>query len=243
MVGVLSPSRAIRQSRRIDARVPISILVLLAAVAGAMAFFTANNDTRSVLVATHELPAGATLTASDVAIAHVRVDDSLYGAALHEQALTQLVGKQLAEPVHAQQMLVQAQISTRPVIGPNEAAMTIPVNPTTAIAGRVRAGDSVQVIATLNKGKPETKTAVVLPRVKVYDVAFDQRPTAINTGGSGSANAQQGQVSAVTLILSPEQAVQLSAARWNGDLDVVLLPPEQAVTSPVPQSSEAGHGE
>jgi flagella basal body P-ring formation protein FlgA len=96
-----------------------------------MLLFNATNDSRAVLVATRNLPAGATLTAADVAIAHVRVDDSLYQAALPEQSMAQVVGKQLAEPVHPQQMLVRDQISTRPSIAATESAMTIPVSPNT----------------------------------------------------------------------------------------------------------------
>jgi hypothetical protein len=30
------------------------------------------------------------------------------------------------------------------------------------------------------------------------------------------------------LIVSQEQALQLTVAKWNGDLDVALLPPEGA---------------
>ena len=34
-----------------------------------------------------------------------------------------------------------------------------------------------------------------------------------------------GQISWITLVIGPDDAVKLSEARWNGDLDVVLLPP------------------
>ncbi len=231
VAGALSPTRAIRQSRRIDARVPVSILILLAAIGGALVFFSANNDTRGVLVATHDLPAGATLTSGDLAIARVRVDDSLYQAAIQQASLSQIVGKQLAEPVHAQQLLVPAQVSSRPVIGPNDVAMTIPVGPSSAVGGRIRAGDSVRVIATLNKQKPDAKTSVVLDRARVYDVGYAQGVTSV-TGAAPADPARTGQIAWITMLLGADDAVKLSEARWNGDLDVVLLPPD-----PQPQSN------
>jgi len=229
IAGALSPTQALRRSRHLDGRALVGVLLTLAAVGGAMLLFNATNDSRAVLVATRNLPAGATLSAADVTVAHVRVDDSLYQAALSEQSMTQVVGKQLAEPVHPQQMLVRDQISTRPSIGANESAMTIPVSPSSAVAGRIRPGDSVEVLATLNKGKPDSKVSVVLPRVSVYDVSYYQRLAAVNTSNASDANpTSQGQISTVTLILTNEQAQSLALARWNGDLDVILLPPTSA---------------
>src|ERR1041384_6099217 len=107
-VAALSPPRAIRQPRRLDARALFGPFLLLLATAGSIAFWGVSSDTRAVLVATRDLPAGATLTATDPALARVRVDEAIYSAAIADDELTNLVGKQLAEPVHAQQLLVRA---------------------------------------------------------------------------------------------------------------------------------------
>ena len=100
-----------------------------------------------------------------------------------------------------------------------------------AVAGHIRPNDAVTVLATFDKGKPDSKTSVVLPRVRVYDVGYDQSAPVVNTGGSaGATAASQGQITTVTLILDnpKQQESQLAQAKWNADLDVVLLPPSAA---------------
>src|SRR5687768_1275166 len=176
----LTPARAIRQPRRVDLRAVFGLFLLLLATGGSIAFWSASSDTRAVLVATRDLPAGATLSAGDLAVARVRVDDAIYEASLPAAAREELIGRQLAEPVHAQQLLVRAQLSSRPPLQPDQLALTIPIRPDTAVGGRVRPGDYVQVLATSGKGKPESETFVVVRRVRVHDVGRDERVTGVN---------------------------------------------------------------
>jgi pilus assembly protein CpaB len=223
----LTPARAIRQPRRVDLRAVFGLFLLLLATGGSIAFWSASSDTRAVLVATRDLPAGATLSASDLAVARVRVDDAIYEASWPAAAREELIGRQLAEPVHAQQLLVRAQLSTRPPLQPDQLALTIPIRPDTAVGGRVRPGDYVQVLATSGKGKPESETFVVLRRVRVHDVGRDERVTVVNTAGAAETAprpAAQGPVSTLTLVVTQDQALELARARWNGELDVALLP-------------------
>ena len=226
----LSPTRALRQPRRLDLRAVFGIFLTLVATGGSIAFWSASSDTRAVLVATRELPAGATLTQGDLAIARVRVDDDIYAAAVPAAEQAGVIGKQLAEPVHAQQILARAQISSRPALASDQMALTIAVSPETAVGGRVRPGDSVQVLVTTDKGKPEAKTAVVLPRVTVYDVGRDQRSLVVSTSGAGDSDTRsgvRGPLASLTLIVTQEQAIQLAQAKWSGELDVALLPAQQ----------------
>lgn len=222
----LTPSRALRRPRRIDMRAVLGVFVMLVAFAGSLAFWTLSSDARAVVVATRDLPATSVLSASDLAVSQVRVDDAIYQTAIPASELSSLVGKPLAEPVHAQQMLVRAQVAPRPPLGADRLALTIAVSPETAVGGRLRPGDWVQVLATLNKGKPDTRTTVVLPRVSVYDVGYDPRTTAFSTDVTNNGVAQ-GTAKWVTLIVTPDQARQLAEAKWSGDLDVALLPPAQ----------------
>jgi pilus assembly protein CpaB len=224
---LLSPTRALRQPRRLDLRAMFAVFLLLLATGGAIAAWSAMSDTQAVLVATRDRPAGATIGPTDLAVARVRLDDALYQAAVPANELDRLVGRPLAEPIHARQLLVRAQLASRPPLGPNQLALTIPASAQTAVGGRLRPGDSVQVLVTIDKGKPEARTTVVLPRVTVFEVGHDERAAVVNTaGGDASGRATQGPITWVTLILSPEQAVQLARARWAGELDLALLPPQ-----------------
>lgn len=223
---LLSPTRTLRRPRRLDLRAVFGLFLMLLAIAGSVTLWSRTTETRAVLVATRDLPAGATLAAGDLAVAHVQVDDQIYGAAVPADELSVLVGRQVAEPVHAGQLLARAQVSERAPLAPNEQLLTIPASVQTAAGGRVRPGDAVRVLLTTNKGRPEARTTVVLGRVTVHDVGYDERGAVINTGGADAAGRSRPQrpISWLTLIVTEEQALQLAQAKWAGELDVALLP-------------------
>jgi Flp pilus assembly protein CpaB len=226
--AALTPARALRQPRRIDARAILGVLLMILTTGGAVVFWTASSDTRSVLVATRDLPAGATLGPQDLATARVRVDDAIYQATVPALDEGSLVGRQLGEPVHANQLLARAQVSARPRLGPDQVALTIATSPDTAVGGTLRSGDQVEVLLTTNKGKPDERTTVVLPRVTVYDVGFAPGVAAVGTAPADRA-AVPSQVRWLTLVVDgKDQVMALAGAKWAGELDVALLPPAQS---------------
>src|ERR1051326_8531958 len=112
-VATLSSTRTLRRPRRADPRAIVGLVLTLASLAGSVAFWVSATDTRPVLIATHDLPAGATLRGADLGVAYVRVDDAVSRAALPADTLQTLVGRQLGEPVHAQQVLARAQVDRK----------------------------------------------------------------------------------------------------------------------------------
>jgi len=223
-VATLTPARALRRPRRADPRALIGVFVTLAALAGSVAFWVSSSDARPVLVATRDLPVGATLRASDLTTAYVRMDDALYRAALPADMLGSIVGRQLGEPVHAQQVLARAQVANTAGLSADQVAITIPVRPESAVDGRLRPGDNVQVLVTVvDKTRNEAHTRQILDRAQVFEVGRDQ------AFGSSSVTAEsdspsRGTISSVTLAITAEQARQLAEARRTGELDVLLLP-------------------
>jgi pilus assembly protein CpaB len=218
----LSPARALRRPRRLDMRAIFGLFLLLVAVIGSVAFWSASASTTTVLEATRDLPAGAMVTSADLAIARVRVDDATYQAAVPAGELSTVVGKQLTDPLHAHQILARAQLSSHLPLSKNQMVLTIPVNADTAAGGHVRAGDVVEVLVTTGKDTPAPRTHVVLPRVAVYDVGHDQSLTTVSTNSSTSS--APGSVSSLTLIVTQQQALALAQAKWAGQLDVALRP-------------------
>jgi Flp pilus assembly protein CpaB len=207
----------------VDWRVVLGVVLTLGAILGALAFWLSISDARAVVIATRDLPAGTILTADDLAVVQVRVDDAMYEADVPGTALNDLVGKALAEPAHAQQLLVRAQVSTRPLLGPDQVVLSIPVSPATAVGDQVRIGDAVEVILTTNKGKPDAQASVVLPRATVYAVGHDR--AAANSGGGTSETVATGAVVWLALVVTPDQAIDVSRAMGAGELNVALLPP------------------
>jgi Flp pilus assembly protein CpaB len=228
-VATLTPARALRRPRRADPRALIGVFLTLAALAGSVAFWVGGSDARPILIATRDLPAGATLRSSDLTLAYVRMDDTVYRAALPADALDSLVGRQLGEPIHAQQVLARAQVADRLGLAPDQVAMTIPARPDSAVDGRLRPGDSIQVLVTIiDKNKNEAHSRQVLDRAPVLEVGRDQS----FSGSSSSAAADgdgltRGSITSVTLAVSADQARQLAEARHTGELDVLLLPPQE----------------
>jgi Flp pilus assembly protein CpaB len=231
-VATLSPTRALRRPRHADPRALVGIFLTLAALAGSVAFWVSATDTRPVLIATRDLPAGATLHASDLGITYLRVDDVVYSAALPADMLDSLVGRQLGEPMHAEQVLARAQLADQHGLTGAQVAITIPAHPDSAVDGQLQPGDWVQVLVTItDKGRNEAHAHQVLDRVQVYEVGRDA--SLATTGGSGldSAESSRGPISSLTLAVTPDQALQLAEARRTGDLDVLLLPPADSVNS------------
>jgi pilus assembly protein CpaB len=218
----LSPTRTLRRPRHLDLRAIFGLFLLLVAVFGSIAFWSASSTTTTVLVATRDVPAGAILTSSDLAVARVRVNGAIEGAAVPASELNLAAGKQLADPLHAHQLLVRAQLSSRLPLAANQMALTIPVTADSAAGGRIQPGDVVEVLVTTGKDTPTPRTRVVLPRVAVYDVGHDQNLTTLST--SGAASATPGSISSLTLIVNQQQALALAQATWAGQLDVALRP-------------------
>lgn len=218
----LTPERALRQPRRLDLRAMVGLLLMLAAVGGAIVAWTAAENTRPIVVAVRDLPSGTIVSADDIAVRRVRVDDSIYTAAIPGANLGTLVGRQLAEPVHADQVLVQAQLSGRPTVPAGQIVLTIPLKPDNAVGGRLHSGDIVQVLATSDTGKDTSRTSVILPNATVYDVGREDQAAVVGSADN-SASASAGATWAA-LIVTQDQAVQLANARWNSDLDIALVP-------------------
>jgi Flp pilus assembly protein CpaB len=226
-VATLTPARALRRPRRADPRALIGVFVTLAALAGSVAFWVGSSDARPVLVATRDVPVGTTLRAADLTVAYVRMDDALYRAALPAELLESLVGRQLGEPVHAQQLLARAQVANRAGLSADQVAMTIPARPESAVDGRLRTGDTVLVLVTvIDKTRNEAHTRQILDRALVFEVGRDQ-----SFGSSGTTTETdtlaRAPIASVTLAITAEQARQLAEARRTGELDVLLLPPPE----------------
>jgi Flp pilus assembly protein CpaB len=231
-VATLSPTSALRRKpRRADPRALMGIVLTLAALAGSVAFWVGSSDARPVLVATRDLAAGTTLRSSDFATAYVRMDDSLFRAAVPAEALDSLVGRQLGEPMHAQQLVARAQVSVPVGLAADQVAITVPARPDSAVDGRLRAGDSVQVLVTVtDKARSEAHARTVLERAQVFAVGREQ--SFGSSGSSASANltadgdgSPRGAIASITLAVTPEQARLLAEARRSGELDLLLLPP------------------
>src|SRR5215470_1688781 len=186
-VATLSPAaaRTLRRPRRADPRALIGMCLTLAALAGSVAFWVSATDARPVLIATRDLPAGSTLRGSDVTTAYVRLDEAVYRAAVPADALDTVIGRRIGEPIHVDQVLARAQLADQLGLAPDQVAITIPARPDSAVDGRLRPGDAVQVLVTVtDKSRNEAHAREVLRRARVFEVGRDVSLASSNMAGS-----------------------------------------------------------
>jgi len=230
-VVAAGPARALRRPRRLDVRALVGVLVTLVAFAGSLAYWTGSTSARTVVIATRDLSVGATLAPSDLAVAQAHLDDPVYNAAVPGESLDSLLGRELTEPVHAQQLLARAQVSGRSLLAADQMALTVPARPDTAAGGRMQPGDAVRVLATtVDKTAGEAHTRVVLERATVFDVGREQSSTSLGSAGAAAERSSRGAIATVTLAVTADQARELAEARRGGELDIALLPAQRSST-------------
>ncbi len=231
----LTPAAADRRrARTMNVRLVAGVLIGAAAFLGFLAFTVSSApSTRTVLVATRDLPAGAALHRADVAVARVQLGDAQTAIVIAPESIDSLEGRELAAPVFAQQVLVKQQLATpgRRGLEQGFVKVSLPVRPDNAVGDQIRAGDDVAVMVTRDKGKPTSATSIVLSRVAVDQVGRGDAPFASAAGSSLAVTAESGPriarpVNWLVLVVPQDQATRLSQARWNGDVEVVLLPRE-----------------
>jgi len=125
---------------------------------------------------------------------------------------------------------VRAQVANRTGLAADQVAISIPAKPDTAVDGRLRPGDTVQVLLTvIDKTRNEAHTRVVLDHAQILEVGRDQGVRQLNRL-SRPETSSRGAIASVTLAVAADQARQLAEARRTGELDVVLLPPPEVLT-------------
>ena len=116
-------------------------------------------------------------------------------------------------------------LGSGPVIGPDQVAVTVPVQ-ADAVYARLRRGDEVAVMATSDRGKPQSLTVALLERATVFDVALES--SRVSLGGGGNTE-EDGRLTNVTLLISRSEAQRVAHAVVNAELTVLLLAPEPSV--------------
>lgn len=179
--------------------------------------------TSAVVVPIHDLKAGDTLTADDVASrdipqefvpADVLTPDN-YGSYLGQVLRTPLA-QGAPIPTTA---LEQIADHFSAIINPDDVAYTIQVNETNSISGLIVPGDHIDILLLVSKNEKDTIRPLLSD---VLVLATGKRARGLKTGD----HATDSSFSNVTLELSPRNAQRLSMAKKIGQLRVMLRSPE-----------------
>ena len=234
-LGSLTPENAARIVRRRSLlKVLLGVVVVVGAFAGYLGFvLTTAPQAANVVVVARDLPAGARLAQADLTTARVSLATTQTVDSLPEDALPQLVGRELAVPVFRNQLLTSRQLGApaQPVLEPDYAAVTLPVRPENAAAGDLRMGDLVAVW-TAGKDRTNQQVQLLLPQVVVYEVGAGDNQGTTSGGGVaapfGSSNTTPvgrgpRPIASVVLAVPTDQVEAVEQAKAQYDVDLVLL--------------------
>ena len=189
----------------------------------------------AVVVAKRDLPAGAVISTSNMAVMKLSPKQA-HPESISPDQFDTVKGRYLSEPLASGRQLLRSQVSgefpqdfsdTVPV---KRRAMTIQVDEINSFAGLLRPGDRIDLFANLppavSGGQIASNfIAPVVQNVEVLatgrEAARDYRERMLLIEGGARARPQQ-QYTNITVNVTPREAALLAAAQDKGDLIALL---------------------
>jgi Flp pilus assembly protein CpaB len=178
------------------------VLMLVAGLAGlvlTLAVLRPGAGGQRVAIAARDLEAGAVLADRDVRFERVSASDRLAGAYLTARELAGVRGRVLTTPVFADEPLLEAHLRARAATD-GRRAMSIPVDRSRAVNGKLAAGDRVDVVVA-----GDDEVTIVVAGAEVLDV-----------DGDDAFGTRRGELR-VTLAVDARESQLLTAALADGD--------------------------
>lgn len=192
----------------LDARLVAGILLIALAVLGGLRLFAVADRTVPVMQATRDLPANHVIKSGDLRIARVRVSSAVLETLVQSDSASQMTGKALTSPIQKDALLQEAFVKRVPDKGRE---ITMSVDTTHSLSTTIGEGDRVDVLASFDKGSANARTLTVVSGAEVSAIAEDE----------GLFGQSRTSVQAVTLSVSPNDAVYLAFALRNAEIDIV----------------------
>jgi Flp pilus assembly protein CpaB len=194
--------------RRLAQPLPVAgVVLVLAALAGYWSVYSATTGRTPVVVAAHDLEAGAILRTSDLRTADLAGNAEVLAALVPERELETVLGRELTAPVAGGAPLARRSVAAG---GSGAAAFTLVVPAMRAVGGSLRSGDRVTVLATFESGAGDRARAIARG-LRVLDVG--QAPE-----GFDSASAS---IPVTVDLTDPSVAAVLALANSEGKIDLL----------------------
>ena len=222
------PQQAARpplRSRRLLQPVPLAgVALMLAGLLVVLAYSAAASRRTPVLVAAHDLPAGAIVHAADLRSSRLGADGDVLAALVTAAQEPTVVGRRLAVPVAAGEPLPRSALAS-PSASP--AAFTLAVPLAHALGGQLHAGDHVSVLATFSTATGAATTEALARDLVV--LAVGQAPSI------GDPNAST--IPVTVALTDPRLASRLALANSTAKIDLLRDSPQSSrQTIPTAQS-------
>ena len=198
--------------RRLDLRVVAGLLLMLVAVVGGSSLIRNAQARTPVLVAAASVQPGEIIKASDLRVVEVSAPAGI--AYLPASARNDVVGRVATEPLWAGKLLGPGSLSDAPPLAPGLVAFSLLLSPQAAVAGEIRAGDRVAVLAS-----PASDQAPQAGSPTDTTILFTDVPVLSTRQATGT----DGESLLVTLTLRLEEARALAQAKATGRVDLALV--------------------
>jgi pilus assembly protein CpaB len=191
-----------------------------------------------VVVATHDMPLGTLLRASDLKLVAFP-ERAAPKAVLYDPK--EAVSRVLRAPVSLNEPVIGTRLSgtttvegMASIIDPGLRAVSVQITDSSGVAGLVQPNSRVDVLFTRPGNMAEATTSTILENVKVLSVGKQ-----VPTGQTVDARAPKSPV--VTLLLTPPDAQKLELAKNQGKVSLSLRNPldTTAAASGAPITTEA----
>lgn len=192
---------------RLDARLVVGLLLVALSVLGGLRLAATADDTVAVYTATRALPANHVLTPGDLRATRIRATDDVLDG-LVSASRRPPVDRVLRFPVTDGGLLARATLGDAASEGRE---ITVPISADHALGGALVAGDRVDVLASFDKGTELAKTLTVARAARVVDVV----------SSDGLFGQREGELTALTVSVAPDDVVFVAFAIRNGEVDVV----------------------
>jgi len=190
----------------------------------------------TILVAAEDIPAGARLAKSNLAVRDVP-EAYVHQASIRKGEENNVIGRPVADKISQGQPLLwsdfelqKSAVSRRlsAAVPKGQRALTIPVDVSGSIAGMLRPGDHVDVLGTFARAQQDYATVTLLQNVLVLATGEIRGDGEGDTAAASTGNTHT--FTNITVSVDPEEAELLVFAMQRGPVNISLRSQEDVAT-------------
>jgi len=193
---------------KIDTRLVVGLLLVALSVVGGLRLAATSDDTVAVFVAARDLPADHVLAAGDLSTTRINASDDVLGGLVLATGARPPVGRLLRFPLADGGLVGAATLGGAASKGRE---ITVPIGADHALGGALEPGDRVDILGSFDKGTEIAKTLTVAAGARVVDVVH----------ADGLFGQREGELTALTISVPPNDVVFVAFAVRNGEVDIV----------------------
>ena len=193
---------------KIDARLVVGLLLVALSVLGGLRLAATSDQTVAVYAAARDLPADHVLAAGDLRMTRIHANDDVLAGLVSAANGNPPVHRLLRYPLAEGGLIAAATLGG---VESEGREITVPIGSDHALGGALEPGDRVDILASFDKGTELAKTLTVAAGARVVDVVH----------ADGLFGQHEGELTALTISVTPDDVVFVAFAVRNGEVDVV----------------------